>query len=241
MRTAPFDRYSLNSNLDSFSNWGRILILAGRYMPSKMKYLYILFLFITLQLNAQNTTKISIKSDEFQSLENYSILEKDSSKQGLYELYYYDQLFKKGQYENDKPVGVWEYYSLTTGEISHKLDLSDSTVVYNYHIWKHDATKYIRDFIILGGFQTFYHHLGESLVYPKRARKKKIEGKVYVQIMINEQGKITEVIALQGPGYGLEEEAIRAIKTIPIEILPALDLSNNPAKSMTILPITFVL
>lgn len=47
--------------------------------------------------------------------------------------------------------------------------------------------------------------------YPAEARSKNIEGVVVMDILIDEKGKIRSATLIQGPGYGLNEAALKAI------------------------------
>lgn len=56
--------------------------------------------------------------------------------------------------------------------------------------------------------------------YPAEARKKNIEGAVIMDILIDEKGKVRSTTLVQGPGYGLNEAALRAISQF--EFTPAV-------------------
>jgi protein TonB len=53
--------------------------------------------------------------------------------------------------------------------------------------------------------------------YPQAAREAGIEGKISVEMLIDEKGKVTEVKVLKGLGYGLDELAIARAKTCSFE------------------------
>ena len=58
-------------------------------------------------------------------------------------------------------------------------------------------------------------YLQANLRYPKKAMKKNIQGTVRVQFIVDKEGNISEVMALNDPGGGLAEEAVRIVKTSP--------------------------
>ena len=66
-----------------------------------------------------------------------------------------------------------------------------------------------------GGLTALKHYLSQNLDYPKLAVKKRTQGIVRVQFVIYQDGSINEVEALNDPGDGLAEEAIRVIKNMP--------------------------
>lgn len=51
--------------------------------------------------------------------------------------------------------------------------------------------------------------------YPEEARKNKIEGKVVVQFIINEDGRCSDFEVVKGIGYGCDEAAVEAFKKMP--------------------------
>ncbi|MAW07612.1 MAG: hypothetical protein CME61_04950 [Halobacteriovoraceae bacterium] len=48
--------------------------------------------------------------------------------------------------------------------------------------------------------------------YPKEAKEKGIEGKVILEILIDDQGRVRKATLIDGPGYGLNEVALNSIK-----------------------------
>lgn len=48
--------------------------------------------------------------------------------------------------------------------------------------------------------------------YPEEAKKAGIEGPVVMDLLIDEQGKVRQVSLIKGPGFGLNEAALAAIK-----------------------------
>ncbi|MCB9189986.1 MAG: energy transducer TonB [Flavobacteriales bacterium] len=66
-----------------------------------------------------------------------------------------------------------------------------------------------------GGMAKMYEYLGSSIIYPKKAAKKNITGKVYVQFVVTQTGEITEVEILKGAHPLLDEESIRVISAMP--------------------------
>ncbi|SMD34035.1 outer membrane transport energization protein TonB (TC 2.C.1.1.1) [Reichenbachiella faecimaris] len=91
----------------------------------------------------------------------------------------------------------------------------------------------------IGGMSTFYKHVAKQMKYPNQARRMGIEGKVYVQFVIDKNGKLTEVQAIKGIGAGCDEEAVRVIKNAP-DWSPGKQ-RGQPVKVRMILPVTFKL
>jgi len=66
-----------------------------------------------------------------------------------------------------------------------------------------------------GGKDAMNEFLKENLVYPTEAKEKNISGKVIVQFVVENNGKITNVKVLHGIGGGCDEEAIRVVSSMP--------------------------
>jgi len=90
-----------------------------------------------------------------------------------------------------------------------------------------------------GGMSAFYQFVTKKLKYPSQARRMGIEGKVFVQFVVDKAGNITEVTAVRGIGAGCDEEAVRVIKSSPQ--WKAGKQRGKAVKVRMILPITFKL
>ncbi|MES2777965.1 MAG: TonB family protein [Bacteroidota bacterium] len=66
-----------------------------------------------------------------------------------------------------------------------------------------------------GGTDGWKKYLEANLKYPPGALSKKTEGDVTLQIIVEKDGSVSEVRALNDPGNGLLQEAIRLIKEGP--------------------------
>ncbi|WP_425402417.1 energy transducer TonB [Gracilimonas tropica] len=51
-----------------------------------------------------------------------------------------------------------------------------------------------------------------SVKYPEMARRAGIEGRVTVQFIVNEQGKVENARVVRGIGGGCDEEALKAVQ-----------------------------
>ncbi len=76
-------------------------------------------------------------------------------------------------------------------------------------------TKVDRPAEFPGGAQGWSEYLQNNLKYPKKAIKKNIQGVVRVQFLVDREGNISEVMALNDPGGGLAEESVRIITNGP--------------------------
>ena len=89
------------------------------------------------------------------------------------------------------------------------------------------------------GMAGFYKYVSENLRYPAPARRMGVEGKIYVQFVVDKDGNITDVITVNSLGAGLEEEAIRILTTAP-PWTPGRQ-RGKPVKQRMVIPIFFKL
>ena len=90
-----------------------------------------------------------------------------------------------------------------------------------------------------GGIAAFYKYVATTLRYPAQARRMGIEGKVFVQFVVDKDGSLTDVQAIKGIGAGCDEEAIRVISKAK-KWKPGKQ-RGRAVKVRMILPITFKL
>ena len=90
-----------------------------------------------------------------------------------------------------------------------------------------------------GGMGAFYKYVATTLRYPAQARRMGIEGKVFVQFVVDKDGTLTDVQAIKGIGAGCDEEAVRVISKAK-RWSPGKQ-RGRPVKVRMILPITFKL
>jgi TonB family protein len=90
-----------------------------------------------------------------------------------------------------------------------------------------------------GGMGKLNEHIVQNLKYPAKAKEMKVEGRVFVQFIVNVDGTLSDFTILKGIGFGCEEEAIRVIKEGP-KWIPG----KNAGKAVRVkytLPLTFKL
>jgi TonB family protein len=66
-----------------------------------------------------------------------------------------------------------------------------------------------------GGNDALYNYLATNLKYPTAAKEAKIQGTVFVQFIINADGKISNVKIRKGMGGECDGEAKRVIESMP--------------------------
>ncbi|MBR6437843.1 MAG: TonB family protein [Bacteroidales bacterium] len=88
-----------------------------------------------------------------------------------------------------------------------------------------------------GGEVKMVEFLRENLKYPESVKKKGIEGKVYVQFVVEQDGSINDVKVLRGVYEELDAEAIRVVKAMP-KFNPGTQ-NGKPVRTTMMLPINF--
>lgn len=88
-----------------------------------------------------------------------------------------------------------------------------------------------------GGIDAWRRYLERNLQYPDAAVSDETQGVVRVQFVIDTEGNVSDVVALNDPGNGLAEEAIRIIARGP-KWIPA-EQNNRKVKYRHSQPIIF--
>jgi TonB family protein len=89
------------------------------------------------------------------------------------------------------------------------------------------------------GIQTFYQNLVKVLKYPVVARFVGKEGRVFIQFVVDENGKLTDFSPKTKEGYGLETKVVQKLEAFP-NWKPAV-FKGRFVKTRFVLPITYKL
>lgn len=156
----------------------------------------------------------------------------------------------QGYYTNDTKVGVWKYFN-TKDELQHAFNHSTKALHYTTFI---DTVMFrsivLKDTIIqdkvdrapifLLGKSVQNRIIGENISYPQEAIAKNIFGTVNVFFVIDEFGEAKDHHVKDTLGGGCDQEALRVVKLIPDEWVPAV-YKGKLAECEISIPITFVL
>ena len=88
-----------------------------------------------------------------------------------------------------------------------------------------------------GGQLAIVMAIQKAVRYPSLAIRNGVEGKVFVSFTVNPQGDVIDVKIVKGLGSGLDEETMRAIKTLP-RFIPGKQNGREVSVAFTV-PITF--
>jgi TonB family protein len=129
-------------------------------------------------------------------------------------------------FKDELPIGKWIDYN-SMGEIQRKLDY-DFDLVYNDSVYKDILhfdlySKRLKE-SIEGKFESpnflyddsdFYSYLAQHLTYPDVAKENDLQGKVLVQCILDDNGKITDASVFKSAHKILDKEALRVVKELP--------------------------
>jgi len=91
----------------------------------------------------------------------------------------------------------------------------------------------------IGGMKAFYDYINAKVRYPSSARRMGIQGRVFVQFIIEKDGSISQVEVIRGIDSSCNEEAIRVISGAPAWH-PGKQ-RGKPVRVKMVLPISFKL
>lgn len=90
-----------------------------------------------------------------------------------------------------------------------------------------------------GGEEARLQFLNDNVRYPTMAREAGIQGRVFVEFVIEKDGSVTNVRVVRGIGGGCDEEAIRVVESMP-KWIPGKQ-RNVPVRVRFNMPIRFIL
>lgn len=90
-----------------------------------------------------------------------------------------------------------------------------------------------------GGTEALHKYLAKSVNYPVIAQENGIQGRVYIQFVINQNGEVTNATILRGVDPSLDREALRVVEAMP-NWKPGKQ-RNRPVRVSYIVPINFLL
>ncbi len=120
------------------------------------------------------------------------------------------QISHKGCYQNGELIGDWAIYN-RAGELIDKIN-------YDFDINEtNKPSHYNKEIDVMAEFvgKDLREYLASEIVYPPRAYKYYLQGKVYVRFLINEDGSISNALVVRTLDKDLDKEALRIIRNMP--------------------------
>ncbi len=90
-----------------------------------------------------------------------------------------------------------------------------------------------------GGIQSMSQFLGRTMKYPSEARRRGIQGTVFLSFIVNTDGSISDITLVKGIGKECDQEAIRVISLSP-KWIPGTQ-NGKAVRSRFVLPLKFKL
>lgn len=90
-----------------------------------------------------------------------------------------------------------------------------------------------------GGEEARLKYLNDNVRYPDMAKEAGIQGRVFVEFVVEKDGSVTNVRVVRGIGGGCDEEAIRVVENMP-RWIPGRQ-RNVPVRVRFNMPIRFIL
>ncbi|HLP14070.1 MAG TPA: energy transducer TonB [Flavobacteriales bacterium] len=90
-----------------------------------------------------------------------------------------------------------------------------------------------------GGMAAMIQFLSTNLVYPQTCVKDNIQGKVYIEFVVDKDGSVTNIRVKRPIHAELDAEAVRVVSLFP-KWKPALN-DGKPVKCKYVLPVNFKL
>ena len=122
--------------------------------------------------------------------------------------------------QKGKPVRVKYTVLIAFSLPSEEIDKIDEMIVVGYQNTKtpdnaeaYETVEQMPQFP--GGMTGLMQYLAKNVKYPADAQKKGIQGKVFVQIIVDENGKVSNAKIVQGISPSLDAEALRVVYNMP--------------------------
>lgn len=124
--------------------------------------------------------------------------------------------FEEGAYLNSNKDGIWKgKINDETYEEKYKDGkfISGEAKLVNGKISKYKVPEEFPDYP--GGIAEFYKYIGKEFKYPKEAVTFRVNGKLYINFVIDKDGRLIDIKFKNTFGHGIEEEALRIFENSP--------------------------
>lgn len=147
----------------------------------------------------------------------------DNLKIGLWVEYHYNSKKKsEGEYEKDKRIGTWKFYNIK-GELVQLYDFVNDKLTTTDVIedkssigvrgGKYDGLIFLdKNPSFDSGPTGLLKFISNNFQNPNNAREEKINGKVFISAIVNENGILSDFKVEKGLEKSIDEEALRILK-----------------------------
>jgi len=149
--------------------------------------------------------------------------------------------FETGKIVDGLKSGEWIGIN-DTNDVTYSETYSEGTLLQgmqNYKGQNYTYTELETQAMPPNGLQAIYKLIGNKMKYPRAARRHGIQGKVFVQFVVDKEGNIIDTKVIKGIDPECDNEALNAIKSLP-KWNPGYQ-RGRPVKQRYTLPIQFKL
>ena len=229
-----------NGKKANISNYKNGVLKDSEYLYYENGFLKEERLYLENKEKTYNPKRIIYKTISFNNPQGKEFLNENGS--GDFNLEHENGNWEKGSYANGLKVGTWQSFDNKENEaytdnyqdglyISGKTTNANGETLSYFEIEKKPEFK--------GGLNEFGKFLGKNLRYPKIASKAKIQGRVYVNFIVEKDGTLSDIKVGKGLSVEIDAEALRVINLSP-QWNPGLQRGKLVRVSYT-LPILFQL
>ncbi|MEP7263271.1 MAG: TonB family protein [Bacteroidota bacterium] len=160
-------------------------------------------------------TKYKISGDLVSMVEY--LLKEPEIKHGRFLSYYPDNVIKtEGYYTNGKKDSIWTDYDLHGNIDSQYLFKIDTVITLLGTPYEEKVKTLVEKMPVFpGGDIALQKYIRDNVKYPKKARRKGIEGKVVVTFIISKTGYLKNAHIAKGIGYGCDEVVLEMMNNMP--------------------------
>lgn len=136
-------------------------------------------------------------------------------------------------FKGEEPFGIWIYQRGTgPAEMDFNFELvyntakcaNDSIPAKIDNFLEDDPSlNYTAPKVSSGGAKEYYTFLAKNVVYPSKARRYGIEGKVYMTFTITSEGTIENIVVTKGVHISLDKEAVRVLRKLKFQNPPLIN------------------
>ena len=142
--------------------------------------------------------------------------------------------------------GTWNRYYESGGKKAE--EYYKDNIMYGNLRWREDGTEALSNVFLISDplpkFDdagiNFTSYISRRVRYPSEAVKADIEGVVYVEFVVTENGDMAEIALRKSAHPSLDEEALRVIKSVNKKWVPG-KIDDKPVRVMTVQPLTFLI
>lgn len=203
--------------------------------------------FYRIATKMENSYKVEdyYVSNKIQMVGYFTSLE-ENIKHGEFKYFFQNgNVSSEGKFENNKEEGIWKFYYeegkiwyqasysnglrqgelksyYRSGELKRKAKFKNDTLLndkcFDSKINNADYEPILEEPRFIGGESALMKFLSDHTIYPKKAQREKIQGKVIVSFLITKTGKIDSMVVLSKPQPLLDEEALYVLSKMPLWI-----------------------